>query len=112
MQRARPRLLHGSLINRHDFTGCPSGSLGDKGTGILRRCGPAHHGTSHLLRFSSARHGTGRLRGTTGRFSRHHIGNGGAVTGTLIGARARNRRPVSRALTVPGEELCGVGHVS
>ncbi len=99
MQRTRPRLLHGSLINRHGFTGCPSGSLGDNGIGILRGCSPA-------------RHGTGRLRGTTGRFSRHHIGNGGAVTGTLIGARAGNRRPVTRALTVPGEELRGVGNVS
>ncbi|MFD7203914.1 hypothetical protein [Streptomyces sp. NPDC059893] len=112
MQRTRPRLLHGSLINRHGFTGCPSGSLGDKGIGILRGCSPARHGTSHLPRFGPVRHGTGRLRETTGRFSHHHIGDGGAVTGALIGARARNRRPVTRALTVPDEELCGVGHLS
>ncbi|MFE4249970.1 hypothetical protein ACFRU3_10760 [Streptomyces sp. NPDC056910] len=102
MQRTRPRLLQGTLINRHGFAGRPSRPLGDNGIG-------------HLRGFDLACHGTGHLRGTTGSFTRHHIGNGRAVAGTLIGTSARNparnRRPVTRALTVPGEGLCGIGHI-
>jgi hypothetical protein len=83
VQRTRPRLLHGTLINRYGFTGHLGRPFGD--TGI------------------------GHLRGTTGRFSSHHVGNGRAVTGTIIGTRARNRRPVT--LTVPGEGLCDIGPI-
>ncbi|MFE2732016.1 hypothetical protein [Streptomyces sp. NPDC059349] len=106
MQGTRPRPLHGTLINRHGFAGRPGRPLGDNGIG-------------HLHGFDHACHGTGHLHGTTGSFSRHHIGNGNgngrAFAGTLIGTSARNparnRRPVTRALTVPGEGLCGIGHI-
>ncbi|WP_405478695.1 hypothetical protein [Streptomyces sp. NBC_00009] len=98
MQRTRPRLLHGTLINRYGFTGRRGRPFGDNGIG-------------HLRGFNLARHGTSRLRGITGSFSSHHLGNGRAVTGTIIGTRARNRRPVTRALTVPGQDLCGIGPI-
>jgi hypothetical protein len=98
MQRTRPRLLHGTLINRYGLTGRPGRSFGDNGIG-------------HQHGFDLTRHRTSHLRGTTGRFSSHHVGNGRAVTGTIIGTRARNRRPVTRALTVPGEGLCGIGPI-
>ncbi|WP_326716299.1 hypothetical protein OG758_20350 [Streptomyces sp. NBC_01474] len=98
MPRTRPRLLHGTLINRHGFAGRPGRPPGDNGIG-------------HLHGFDHACHSTGHLHGTTGSFSRHHIGNGRAFAGTLIGTSARNRRPVTRALTVPGEGLCGIGHI-
>lgn len=111
MQRTRPRLLHGTLISRYGFTGRPGGSLGDNGIGSLSGFNPARHSTSHLRGFNLARHSTGNRSGTTGSFSSHHIGNGRAVTGSLTGTRGRNRRPVTRALTVPGEGLCGIGHI-
>ncbi|MFD7776851.1 hypothetical protein [Streptomyces sp. NPDC059753] len=116
MQRTRPRLLHGALINRYDFIGRPGGPLGDKGIGHLRgfdlvrhgtghprrfnparhgtghprRFNPARHGTGHPRRFNPARHSTGHPRRITRSFSSHRIGNGRAVTGTLIGTPARN----------------------
>ncbi|MFC9610237.1 hypothetical protein [Streptomyces sp. NPDC056938] len=111
MQRTRPSLLHGTLINRHGFAGRPGRPLGDNGIGHLHGFDHACHGTGHLHGFDHACHGTGHLHGTTGSFSRHHIGNGRAFAGTLIGTSARNRRPVTRALTVPGEGLCGIGHI-
>ncbi|MFC9495480.1 hypothetical protein [Streptomyces sp. NPDC056982] len=126
MQGTRPRPLHGTLINRHGFAGRPGRPLGDNGighlhgfdhachsTGHLHGFDHACHGTGHLHGFDHACHSTGHLRGTTGSFSRHHIGNGNgrAFAGTLIGTSARNRRPVTRALTVPGEGLCGIGHI-
>ncbi|MFE4715259.1 hypothetical protein ACFRLW_02175 [Streptomyces sp. NPDC056728] len=115
MQGTRPRLLHGTLINRHGFAGRPGRPLGDNGIGHLHGFDHACHSTGHLHGSDHACHSTGHLHGTTGSFSRHHIGNGRAFAGTLIGTSARNparnRRPVTRALTVPGEGLCGIGHI-
>ncbi|MGW8686462.1 hypothetical protein ACWGNN_36585 [Streptomyces sp. NPDC055817] len=139
MQGTRLRPLHGTLINRHGFAGRPGRPLGDNGIGHLHGFDHACHGTGHLHGFDHACHSTGHLHGfdhachstdhlhgfdhachgtdhlhgTTGSFSRHHIGNGNgrAFAGTLIGTSARNRRPVTRALTVPGEGLCGIGHI-
>lgn len=103
MQRTRPRLLHGALINRYDFTRRPGGPLGNKGIGHLRgfdlvrhgtghprRFNPARHSTGHPRRSNPARHSPGHLRRITRSFSSHRIGNGRAVTGTLIGIPARN----------------------
>lgn len=86
MQRTRPRLRHGTLINRYGFTGHPSRSLG-------------HNRISDR-------------NGITGIFSSRDIGNGTAVTGTLIstGTSARNRRPVTRSFTAPDEHICGTGY--
>lgn len=90
MQRTRPRLLHGALINRYDFTRRPGGPLGNKGISHLRGFDLARHSTGHPRRSNPARHSTGHPRGITRSFSSYRIGNGRAVTGTLIGTPARN----------------------